>query len=74
MTEIVTLISQGGLIPFLVIVLYMGVKKHWVFGWYARELEEDRNEWKQAAQEGTFVARRAIDTAESVLADKGGRG
>lgn len=63
--ELVTLIGQGGVIPLFIIILYTGVKKKWVFGWYLTELLNDRNEWKEAALHGTRVASRAVDLAAS---------
>lgn len=45
------------------VILYAGWKKWWVFGWQYRDLERDRNEWKNAALNGTLVARKAVDLA-----------
>lgn len=60
---IVELISQGGLIPVLILLLFAGHKKWIVPGWYVKEILNDRNEWKEAALHGTRIASRAVDLA-----------
>lgn len=54
------LTGPGGLLVALLVIIYTGVKKLWVFGWYAREIRADRDEWKEAALRGTRVAERVV--------------
>lgn len=65
--EFLSIVSDTGLLGFLVIVIYTGLKKKWVFGWYVEEIAKDRDEWKEAAKAGTYLARTAVTTAESVV-------
>ena len=39
------LTGPGGLLVALLIIIYTGVRKLWVFGWYAKEILQDREEW-----------------------------
>lgn len=60
------LLGPGGLLVALLIIIYTGIKKIWVFGWYAREVRADRDEWKEAALRGTRVAERVVTQQEEV--------
>jgi len=65
--DILGLVSDGGVPALLLIIIYTGLKKKWVFGWYVEEISTDRDEWKQAAKAGTFIAHRAVTAAEQVV-------
>ena len=65
--EFLGIASDAGLLGFLIFVIWSGLKKKWVFGWYAEEVAQDRDEWKEAAKAGTYLARTAVTTAESVV-------
>lgn len=58
------LTGPGGLLVALLIIIYTGVRKLWVFGWYAKEIRADRDEWKEAALRGTRVAERVVSVHE----------
>lgn len=58
------ILGQGGVAALLLVILWSGVRKHWVFGWYAKEVTQDRDEWKAAALNGTIVAKQAVETLE----------
>jgi len=63
------LLGPGGLLVALLVIIYTGVRKIWVFGWYAREVKADRDEWKEAALRGTRVAERVVTQQEEVRRD-----
>lgn len=50
-------IGVGGL---LLATLFLGHKRLWVFGWYARELAKDRDFWRD-------MALRSVKTAETAV-------
>ena len=58
------LLGPGGLLVALIIIIFTGVRKIWVFGWYAKEMKADRDEWKEAALRGTRVAERVVTQQE----------
>ena len=63
------LTGPGGLLVALLIIIYTGVRKLWVFGWYAKEVMQDREEWKEAALRGTRVAERVVTAHEKEKRD-----
>lgn len=67
MQEILKIISEAGVIGLLIVIVWTGLTKKWVFGWYAEEIIKDRDEWKEAAKSGTYLAKTAVNTAESVM-------
>lgn len=40
----------------VLLILYGGRARWWVFGWYAAEVVKERDEWKEVALRGTKVA------------------
>ena len=64
------LTGPGGLLVALLVIIFTGMKKKWVFGWYAREIREDRDEWKEAALRGTRVAERVVSVREKERDDE----
>lgn len=64
------LTGPGGLLIALLVIIYTGTKKLWVFGWYVKELRADREEWKQAALQGTRIAERVVTVHENERKDK----
>lgn len=72
--ELIRLLTgPGGLLVALLVIIYTGVKKLWVFGWYAKELRADREEWKEAALRGTRVAERVVSAHEKEAGDRHAR-
>lgn len=71
------ILGQAGVIVILLIVLWSGWRRMWVFGWYARELS-DRNDRLEArldravgaAESGTGLANRAIRQAEGTHSER----
>lgn len=65
MEQLITLLTgPGGLLVALLVIIFTGMKRYWVFGWYAREIKQDRDEWKDAAIKGTYVAERVTRATE----------
>lgn len=65
MDFILTLIQgPAGALVTLVLILYGGRKKWWVFGWQYTDLVRDRDEWKTAALRGTHIAERVVTLHE----------
>lgn len=61
-------VSQAGTLGMLVIILFGGYKKWWVFGWIYREsekrtekLEKERDDWRDLALHGTNLAEQTVD-------------
>ena len=72
--DLLTLLTgPGGLLVALLVIIFTGMKKKWVFGWYAREILEDRDEWKQAALRATTIGERVVTVHERQEDDKGGK-
>lgn len=62
--ELLKLVLQGDVAALLLIVIITGMKGMWFFRWYVEELRRDRDEWKEAARNGTYLAARAVETIE----------
>jgi hypothetical protein len=66
--EALKYVSQAGVLGFLIIVLYGGYKKWWVFGWLYREseartvkTEKERDDWRDIALHGSTIAEKTVD-------------
>lgn len=65
MTElkpIIDLITSGGIVAMLIILLFGGSRQWWVFGWQYDQMREDRDHWRELALHGSDLASRAVDT------------
>lgn len=67
-TDLLKYVSQAGVLGLLVIILFGGYKKWWVFGWIYRESEErtskaekERDDWRDLALHGTNLAEQTVD-------------
>lgn len=61
-------VSQAGVLGFLIVVLYGGYRKWWVFGWIYRDsevrtqkIEKERDDWRDIALHGTNLAEQTVD-------------
>lgn len=61
--EISRLVNDGGIVALLIIVLFGGIRRWWVFGWVFQDLDtrhitlrEEKNEWKELALHSTNLA------------------
>jgi hypothetical protein len=50
------LLGPGGLLVGLMIVIYTGVRKMWVFGWMYAEKSKEADRWRDMALRGTSLA------------------
>ncbi len=62
--EILSVISDGGVLGLLILILYGLQKRWWVVGWAYDEVRTERDEWKELALSGTRAAERAVDLAQ----------
>lgn len=54
---------QAGVGGIFLGALVLGYRRLWVFGWYAKELAEDRDFWRMTALKSMGHADKAIDIA-----------
>lgn len=66
------ILGNLGVLFTLLLILYGGFKKWWVFGWYASELKDQNNKLEQRLDKATIVVekqaeitQKATDLAES---------
>jgi hypothetical protein len=64
---VVRLLESGGALAALVLILITGVRGDWVFGRFYTSMQEERDEWKRLALDGTGVAERALSAGEAQL-------
>lgn len=69
--QIIKAVSDAGIIGLLIVFVIGGVRKWWVFGWMYRELEAERDVWKELALKGTKLTGAAIKVAERRRAGAG---
>ena len=71
-SEIVDVITQGGVVGLLVLIVVGGWRRWYVWRWAWEELQRDRDEWKALALRGTGLAEAATHAAKkAVHADEG---
>lgn len=64
--QLIRLISDGGLIGLLLVILIGGVKQWWVFGWAYRDKVREVEEWKTIALHGVSAAEQTMSLAEAL--------
>ena len=62
-TELISVISDFGVIGLLVVIIATGFRRYWVFGWVYDQVRAERDEWKAMALEGCDLAERAVTPA-----------
>jgi hypothetical protein len=67
--ELVGLVTDGGVIALLILILVGGHRRWWVWGWLHKETVADRDEWKQLALRGTGLAETATSAARKAIED-----
>lgn len=67
------IISGGGLVGLLVIILVAGMRGYWVWGWAYKEgiarekqLREERDEWRDLAIHGVTLADRGVSLVGTI--------
>ena len=69
------LLGPGGLLVFLlVIVVWGGMKRWWVFGWMYEAKSKEAEEWKALALAGTRAAESGVRAIENLSQTTDGRG
>ena len=65
--QLLDIVNTVGLVGVLVMILWGGAKRLWVYGWYYREQQQyqirlvrERNEWRDIALRGTVLAEKAV--------------
>lgn len=61
---IVDLITSGGLVTLLLVILLSGAKGKWVFGHQYDELRKERDQWRDLALKATGAAQDAVTIGE----------
>jgi hypothetical protein len=60
-------VQRGGVLGMLIMVTLGTVRRWWFPAWYVRELEDDRNQWKELALQGTRIAERQTSLVEQAV-------
>lgn len=55
------LLGPLGVLVLLLLIIFSGWKRWWVFGWHYRETLEEKNEWKAIALGSTKIAEREVE-------------
>lgn len=58
-TTVGDIASKGGLLTFVLLILYTGRKRVWVWGYQLDAAEKREADWKDMALRGTLIAERA---------------
>jgi hypothetical protein len=62
--ELLSVISDGGVLGLLIMILFGLVKRWWVVGWVYEDCAKERDEWKDLALSGTRAAEQAVTLAQ----------
>ena len=65
------LLGPAGVTVLVLLIIFGGWKKWWVFGWQYKDMEAEKNEWKEAALRGTRVAERVVTAHEKSIEGDG---
>lgn len=60
-------VSKAGVVVILIVILYGGWRRWWVFGWQYRDCVDEKNEWKEAALKSTHIAESAAVVGEHLV-------
>lgn len=67
---IINLISSGGLVTTLILIIWAGATKKWVFGWVYQQEQQRAEEWRALALNGTKILGSAVHTLETTTKTK----
>lgn len=59
--EVLSAISDAGVIGLLIVILYGGSKGWWVYGSHFRTMQQERDKWEALALSTTSLAERAVE-------------
>lgn len=62
--QILELLTQGGVVGLLVLIVVGGWRRWYVWQWQYRDMQNDRDWWRKIALRGTGLAEVAADAAE----------
>lgn len=63
-SSLLAFLRDGGIVSMLILIVVGGMRRWYVWDWQYRELEKQRDEWKELARGGTRLADRAVGLAE----------
>jgi len=62
--ELLTALSDLGIVAILILILIAGARGWWVFGWHYEEVARERDAWREIALSTTNLAEKAIERLE----------
>jgi hypothetical protein len=63
--EVIDLLTRGGPVAIFAVILITGFFGYWVFGRTYNEMREDRNAWKEIAQDAVRQNEQLTNILES---------
>lgn len=60
-------IQRGGVLGLLTLAIVGSVRKWWAPAWYVKAIEDERDEWKAVALNGTRLAERSTSVFEAAV-------
>jgi hypothetical protein len=65
---IIDYVSKGGIVVFLLLAIYGGIKRWWVFGWLYKDMVDERNEWRSLALDNQSLVNTTASIGERLIA------
>jgi hypothetical protein len=62
--ELLSALSEVGMVVLLILILIAGARGWWVFGWHYEEVVRERDAWREIALSTTNLAEKAIEKLE----------
>jgi hypothetical protein len=62
--QVLRWVSDLGVIGLLLIIIWSGHRRLWVWGWQLEAAERREDEWRQMALKGTEIGERVIGVVE----------
>jgi hypothetical protein len=64
LAQILSLAKDTSIVALLFVCLWGGARGIWVWGWYYRQVCDERDDWRRAALTGTNAAERLATLAQ----------
>ena len=69
--EITKYANSLSVVAVLVLILLGGFKRWWVFGWHYKQVEQEKNDWRELALKGTSLAEELTEAHKRKVFEDG---
>lgn len=59
--DILKYLNSAGVLGVLILAIIGGYRRWWVYGWLYKQMEQERDDWRNLALHGTKIAEQTVD-------------